>query len=186
MYRQSEKNLLNGNIFSRLPHNMMNFDPLTAEISRQVGGTLSFFNRFRVLALLLHQRRSTEVNPTHFARRLAISGLVDYTYIFRGSCPLTEFCQVQNSLCPQSCVLLYWITGVLLQAPDQWASVKLCSMVQGMELRNFCSSSFSLLGAKITEFHNWISPAGKFTANRKVKQMRLTTSLSNHNCQDSY
>jgi len=51
-----------------------------------------------------------EVNPTHFAQRLAISRLVDYTYIFRGSSPLTEFCQVQNSLCLQSCVL-YWIIG---------------------------------------------------------------------------
>jgi len=26
-------------------------------------------------------------------------GLVHYIYIFGGSCPLTEFCQVQNSLC---------------------------------------------------------------------------------------
>jgi len=24
-----------------------------------------------------------------------------YTYIFGGSCPLTEFCQLQNSLCAQ-------------------------------------------------------------------------------------
>jgi len=29
----------------------------------------------------------------------------------------------------------------------QWASVKLCGMVQGMELRNFRSSSFSTEGA---------------------------------------
>jgi len=28
-------------------------------------------------------------------------GLVHYIYIFRGSCPITEFCEVQNSLCVQ-------------------------------------------------------------------------------------
>ena len=28
-------------------------------------------------------------------------GLVDYVYILGGSCPITEFCQLQNSLCVQ-------------------------------------------------------------------------------------
>ena len=28
-------------------------------------------------------------------------GLVHYIYIFWGSCPVTEFCQMQNSLCVQ-------------------------------------------------------------------------------------
>jgi len=34
--------------------------------------------------------------------------LVHYIYIFGGSCPLTEFYKVQNSLASNSCVLLYW------------------------------------------------------------------------------
>jgi len=36
MYRQSEKNLLNSNISSTCPHNMLNFHPLTAEIRDQL------------------------------------------------------------------------------------------------------------------------------------------------------
>jgi len=32
MYRQSEKNWLNSNIFPTCPHNMVNFGPLAAEI----------------------------------------------------------------------------------------------------------------------------------------------------------
>ena len=99
MYRQSEKNLL-----YRLtcPHNMVNVSPLTAEICSGVWGTPANFNGFRVLASLLHRRRSMEVNQT--ARRLAVSyGLVHCigpldTLGGGGSCPLTEFYQLQNSL----------------------------------------------------------------------------------------
>jgi len=54
MYRQSEKNLLNSNISSTCPHNMVNFGPPTAEICRRVWGTPANFNGFRVLAALLH------------------------------------------------------------------------------------------------------------------------------------
>jgi len=56
------------------------------------------FNGFRVLASSLHRRRSTVVNQTlHDVWPSA--GLVHNIYIFGGSCPLTEFCEVQNSLC---------------------------------------------------------------------------------------
>ena len=63
------------------------------------------FNGFRVLASLLHQHRSTEVNQTLHGVWPS-SGLVHYIYISGskssgGSCPLTEFWQVQNSLCIQ-------------------------------------------------------------------------------------
>jgi len=54
MYRQSGKNLLSCNISSTCPHNMVNFDPLAAEIGPVVWGTPANFNRFRVLATLLH------------------------------------------------------------------------------------------------------------------------------------
>jgi len=56
------------------------------------------FNGFRVLASLLQQRRSMEVKQKLF---WPSAELVYYIYIFRGSCSLTEFCQVQNSLCVQ-------------------------------------------------------------------------------------
>jgi len=64
MYRESEKNLLNRNISSRCPHNMANFDPLTAEIISGVRGSPANFNGFHVLPSLLQQRRSPEANQT--------------------------------------------------------------------------------------------------------------------------
>jgi len=70
MYRQSEKNLLNNNIFSTCPHNIANFGPLTAEICWQVWGTQANFNGFRVLASLLQRRRSPEANQTLHDGRL--------------------------------------------------------------------------------------------------------------------
>jgi len=81
---------------------MVNFGPLAAEIGSLVWGTPANFNGFRVLASLPQRRRSTEANqtlhdvwPSH--------GLVRCRpiYTFGGSCPVTEFCQVQNSLCVQ-------------------------------------------------------------------------------------
>ena len=77
------------------PHNMVDFGPLAAEIDPVVWGISANFNWFRVLALLLQRRRSTvhDVWPS--------PGLVHYIYIFGGSCSVTEFCQVQNSLCVQ-------------------------------------------------------------------------------------
>ena len=49
-----KKNVLNSNISSTCPHNMVNFGPLTAEICRRVWGTPANFNGFFVLATLLH------------------------------------------------------------------------------------------------------------------------------------
>jgi len=48
------KNLLNSNISPTCPHNMVNFDPLAAEICWRVWGSSANFNGFRVLAALLH------------------------------------------------------------------------------------------------------------------------------------
>ena len=78
---------------------MTNFGPLTAEIGWQVWGIPANFNGFRVLALLL-QQRSLEANQT-LHDVWPSPGLVHYVYIFGGSCPLTEFCQVETSLCVQ-------------------------------------------------------------------------------------
>jgi len=68
-----------------------------AEIGLPVWGTLANFNGFRVLASLLDRRRSMDVNQT--LHDVSPSPwLVHYIHIFGGSCPLTEFCPVQNSL----------------------------------------------------------------------------------------
>jgi len=58
------KKLLNSNMSSTCPHNMANFGPLTAEIGSGVWGTSTNFNGFRVLASLLHRRRSPKANQT--------------------------------------------------------------------------------------------------------------------------
>jgi len=49
-----KKNLLNSNISSTCPHNMVNIGPLTAEIGWRVWGTPANFNGFCILAALLH------------------------------------------------------------------------------------------------------------------------------------
>jgi len=95
--------MLNSNISSTCPrearvHDMVNFGPLTAEIGWRVWGTPANFNGFRVLASLLHGRRSTDVNQTLYDVRPS-PRLLRYIYIFGGSCSLTEFCQVQHSHC---------------------------------------------------------------------------------------
>jgi len=80
-----------------MPHNMVNFGPLSAEIDWRVCGTPANFNGFRVLASLLQRRRSMEANQT--LHDVWPSHGLDYLYTFGGCCPETEFCQVQNSLC---------------------------------------------------------------------------------------
>jgi len=96
-YRQSEK-VLSSNISSTCLHNMVNFGLLEAEIASLVWDTPANFNDFRILASLLQRRRSTEANQTlHVV--WPSPGLVHYIYIFGVSCPVTEFCQVQNSPC---------------------------------------------------------------------------------------
>jgi len=76
---------------------MANFGPLTAEIYSRVWGTPANFNGFCVLPSLLRRRRSLEANQTLHDVWLS-PGLLHYIYIFGGSCPVTEFCPVQNSL----------------------------------------------------------------------------------------
>ena len=92
------KKLLSSNITSRCPHNIVKFGLLTAEIGSGVWGTPANFIGFRVLALLLQRCHSLEANQT-LHDVCPSHGLVSYLYIFGSSCPLTEFCQVQNSLC---------------------------------------------------------------------------------------
>jgi len=77
----------------------------------------SKFQRVRVLASLLQRRRSTEDNEI-LHDVWPSPGLVQYIYIFRGSCPVMEFCQVQNSLCVQ--VLRTRVVGVS-QTFRRWA-----------------------------------------------------------------
>ena len=60
------KKLLNSNISSTCSYNRVNFGPLIlkGEIYWPLWGTPANFNGFRVLALLLHQRCSTQISQT--------------------------------------------------------------------------------------------------------------------------
>ena len=72
------------------------------------------FRRVSRLGFLTALTSLKEGQP-HFARCLAVSCasfLVHYIYIFVGSCPLTQFCRVQHSLCVQ--VLRSLILAALL------------------------------------------------------------------------
>jgi len=105
MYRQSEKNLLSSSISSTRPHNMV------AQIVSLVWSTPANFNGFCVLPSSLLRRRSLEANHT-LHDVWPYPALLHYIYIFGDSCPLTEFCPLQNSLYVQ--VLRYLILAPLL------------------------------------------------------------------------
>jgi len=92
------------------------------------------FNGFRVLASLLHQRCSTEVNQT-LHDVWPSPGLVHYIYIFGDSCPLTEFFWVQSSLSVE--VLCSPILAALLHGTRAvGVSQSLRHGIQGTKLRN--------------------------------------------------
>jgi len=136
-----EKNLLNSNISSRCPHNMANFGPLTAEIVSLVWGTPANFSGFHILSSLLQRCRSTEENQTLHAVWPS-PGLVHYT--FSGAlAPGRNFARCKIHFTSKFCVLLYW--QHCSTALQQRASAKLCGMVQGMELRNFCRGRYLYL-----------------------------------------
>jgi len=59
-----KKNLLSSNICSTCPHNMVNFDPLAAEIVSLVWGTPANFNGFRIMAALVHGTLVVGVSQT--------------------------------------------------------------------------------------------------------------------------
>ena len=140
------KKLVKQQYLLHMPSQYGEIGPLTAETGWRFWGTPANFNGVRVLASLLQRRRSTEVNQTlHDVWPSAVQ-LVYYIYIFGGSCPLSEFCQVQNSLlrpslafsCFSSITARHWNSG---RQPN------FCGMVQVIEPQNFRSSSFSTEGA---------------------------------------
>jgi len=114
----------------------VNFGPLTAEICWRVCGTPENFSGFRDLASLglLQRLRSKEVNRT-LHDVWPSPGLVHYIYILGAVAPEWNFASYKIHFAANSCVLLYWQR--YCTALEQWASAKVCSVVQGMELRNF-------------------------------------------------
>ena len=154
MYRQSEKKLSNSNISSTCPYNAANFGPLTAEISLPVWGTPANFDRFRILLSLLQRHRSPEANQTLDMFGRLLGWYIMYT--FSGPFAPMEFCQVQKFTLYPSLAFSYMTYNVFsgtlnpthlyhlvywqhyCRALHLQASSKLCGVVQGMELQNFC------------------------------------------------
>jgi len=96
-YRQSEKKLVKQQYLRHVSSQYGELQP-TSGWNRFVSlGTPANLNGFRVMASLLQRRRSTEVNQT-LHDVWPSPRLVHYICIFGGSCPVTEFYQVQNSL----------------------------------------------------------------------------------------
>jgi len=83
--------LLNSSISSTCPHNMVNFGSLTAEIRLGHPGKFQRVSRLRFVAA----PTSLNGGQQDFAGCLAVSW-AGTLYICGGSCPLTEFCQLQN------------------------------------------------------------------------------------------
>ena len=99
MYRQSEKNFLNSNIstcptiWRTLAHYSV-WDPFGSL------GQLSKFQRVSHIGFVTAATSFIGGQP-YFARCLAVSWAATLYIHFRGSCSLTEFHHVQNSLCVQ-------------------------------------------------------------------------------------
>ena len=120
------KTLLNSNIFSTCLHNMVNFDPLTAEIGWQVWGTTANFKGFRVLASLLY-RPSLNRGQPNLARCLAVCWANTLYIHFCGLLLQRNYARCKIHFASKSCVLLYWQR--YCTALEQWALAKLCGVV---------------------------------------------------------
>ena len=94
-------------------------------------------SKFQQLSRLGFVTAPTSLNKgqPNFAQCLAVSCTVYYICIFGGSCPLTELCQLKNSLCAQ--LLRSPKLAPLLHSTRTLSSAKVYSVVQRMELRNF-------------------------------------------------
>jgi len=69
----NRKKLLNSNIYSTFPYNMVNFGPLTADIGSAVWGTTTNFNGFWVSGFVTAPTSLTAVEVNQTARCLAVS-----------------------------------------------------------------------------------------------------------------
>jgi len=79
---------------------MGNVGPVAAEVDSGVGGTPGKFQRVSRLGFVTAPTSLNGGQP-NFDDLWPSAGVVHYIYIFGGCCPVTEFCQVQCSLCVQ-------------------------------------------------------------------------------------
>jgi len=126
MYRQSEKNMLNSNISSTCRGELRS----TSGWDRLVG--LGHFSKFQWVSCLGFVTALTSLNGSqiNFVWRLAVS-LTGTLYVHLH--PNRNYSRCTIHSVSKSCVLLYWQR--YSTALEQCASVKLCGLVQGMELQ---------------------------------------------------
>jgi len=120
-----------------LLHMSLLYDELPPTNVQDLLASLGHPSKFQQLSRLVFVTALTSLNKgqPNFARCLAVSCTVYYICIFGGSCPLTEFCQLKNSLCAQ--LLRSPKLTPLLHGTRALSSAKVYSVVQRMELRNF-------------------------------------------------
>jgi len=99
--------MLNSNISFTCPYNMVKVGPLTAGIGWRVLGTPTNFKGFRVLASLLHGRRSTEVNHTLHDVWPSPGMYIIYT-VFGALGPWRNSARRKIHFASKCCVILYW------------------------------------------------------------------------------
>ena len=109
--------------------------PVTAEIGSGVWGTPCKFQQVSRLGFVTAATSLTGGQPK-FGRCLAVSWAATLCIHFRGLLPLTEFCPVQNSLYVEVLSCRTWQR--YCTTLQRRALAKLCGVVQGMELWNFC------------------------------------------------
>ena len=136
-----KKNLLNGNISSICPHQYGDLRPTNGWDLLASLGHPSKFQRVLRLGFVTAPTSLNRGQP-NFARCLAVS-CAGILYIhFWSSCPLTEFCQLQNSPCVQ-----------VLHSPtlEQWALVKFAAWYKEWSYRTFgpLSSLLLMFGASV-------------------------------------
>jgi len=116
-------NRKNSNISSTCPHNMLNGWDQLASL-----GTPANFNRFRVLASLLHRRRWTKVNQTLQYVRPS-PWLVHCVYIF-GILPGAKFTLRPNLAFPYYIGSVTWRSSVTRAVEFRCCSDCHCSLLQ--------------------------------------------------------
>ena len=126
---ENPKKMLNSNISSTCIRNMVNFSPLTAEIYSLVRDTAANFNRFLVLASLLHRLTGGQPN---FARCLAVWYT---TYTFSGAVAPKGILPGAKFTLPPSLAFSY--IGSVTARHSSSGRQPNFGVVQGMEFQNF-------------------------------------------------
>jgi len=180
------RNLLNSNISSTCHRNMVNFGPLTAGIGWQVWGTPANFNRFHLG--FLTAPTSLNIGQPNFVRCLAVSwASILYIHFLgllspNGILPGAKF-SLQPSLAfsyiGSSPILATLLHGTRALGVSQTLRHGTRNGITELSLIVIFASRSENPLMEFRQLENSLQV-------KKLEQMRLTTSLSSHNCQALY